>query len=280
MNWLPRFLVKYFSKDADSTDRFAQRWILWKLVEYEDADAVEGFDPETDTVLSSYPLWQADWDNLEHEEETVSGASVHSICTENEVTSPSIKLCSFIADKRTRISNGTADPNFLKWSFSIDNYPYNSSSSRLALKVSYDSKSAVRDFTPALVDGSVELEDEEALDLGADSGSMSVVSWKKKFSISGGGCTSSVGNIKRSVIREGQFKNDNDTLSNGDNDSLEFSRSWRVSYFSFTSDCQPTTIEWDPDLGVVDDVASSAFVLHPSILLIVLSIIMAAINLL
>jgi len=85
-NWVPRHLIRHYSKDENSIELFAARWMLWKIVEYQDVDNVPSFDPRTDTRVSHYPLWMKSWTALVYSKKTVNGAEYHSLCTSLNAT--------------------------------------------------------------------------------------------------------------------------------------------------------------------------------------------------
>jgi hypothetical protein len=250
--WTPRHVINHFSRDEDSAELFSARWLLWKLVEYQNVDSAPEYDPRTDNKVSDYHLWGRSWSTLAYTQTTIDGAEYHALCTELNDTQPrpDVKICINIADRRVLAKR--ADPNAIKFSLEIGNYPYQTANTRLALKVSFNSKNIVRDLAES-GDGEARTEidksAESALEVATeDDGSRGIASWNRDIDVTGTGC-SPTGSITRSVVFEGQVQREIDTLPIGDPD-LFVDRVHRIVYFSFITDCQPETILWDPEFGV------------------------------
>ncbi len=63
---VPRYVLRYFSKDADSAELLMNRWSLWKVFEYVDTDATPGFDPAVDTIVSHYRLFNRQFTQMNY----------------------------------------------------------------------------------------------------------------------------------------------------------------------------------------------------------------------
>jgi hypothetical protein len=269
-NWVPRHVIRHYMRDENSIELFVARWLLWKIVEYQETDNAAGFDPRTDTKVSQYLLWLRNWTPLTYAKRTVEGSEYHSLCTSLNATQPrpDVTICVSIADRRIRVNR--TDPNAVKWSIAISNYPYRGNDTRLALKVNFDSKDIVKDLSES--DGGtgateIDSSNEAALEVAKeDSGARGIASWQTGITVTGNNC-SPTGSITRSVIFEGDVQRDLDTFPVGDTDGLSFSTTHRVVYFSFITDCQPESIDWDPEFGVAVD-QNGVSGLLPSVLLL------------
>jgi len=263
---VPRFVTRYFHKDSDSKELFLNRWALWKIFEYNETDGNPGFDPATEDIASSYHLFNRRFTTMTYHKETdTDGNTLHYVCSDlNPIDQsnpfPDVHLCAHMAEKTTKANRTRIHPNSVKWSVTISNYPYTLTDSRLGVKVSFDAKDRVKDLSET--DASEEDDQNEAaLDLTADSGdsgSRGIASWVTNVTVAGAGC-STVADVVRSVVFEQQVTKDIDTFP-ADPDSVSVDIKVRVSYFSFATDCQPSSITWDPELGVAveDDDTSSA----------------------
>jgi len=162
------------------------------------------------------------------------------------------------------------DPNAIKWSIAISNYPYVGNNTRLALKANFDSKDIVKDLSES--DGGtgateIDSSNEAALEVAKeDTGARGIASWSTGITVTGTGC-SDAGTITRSVVFEGDVSQDRDQLPVGDTDGLSFNTAHRIVYFSFITDCQPASVEWDPEFGVAID-QNGVSGLLPSVLLL------------
>jgi len=259
--WIPRFVLRYFHRNSDKVEALAARWGVWKLIEYQENPLGNpGFEPGVDTILSSYRTWARVYDPMTITNRVnAAGATVWSVCSKNSFGPPTINFCANFVDRQTTSPNSTdtQDPNFVKWSIDIDNYPYNGTQSRLALKVAFESKFAALNLTGA--DAPADPTHFDGITLGGassqtDPNSRALISWVKTVNVTGTGC-SATAPVVRSVIFEGQSSFDLDTLPSGDTDGL-VDLTLRVSYFSFLTDCaDPTQIRWDPDFGVAGDMS-------------------------
>jgi len=276
-NTVPRFVLRYFTKDADSSEFLMNRWSLWKVFEYSETDGEAGFNPEVESFGSSYILFNRNWDRMDYHKETVDGVIVHYVCTDLDSIvqpAPDVRLCAHVAEQETEANRSRIHPNSLKWSVTLANYPYtNITNPRLGLKVSFDSRDVVRDLSETDADLE-DVTDEAALDLNSDQGDAgtprSVASWTTTVAVTGTGCSASA-DVVRTVLLEAQRTNDRDTYPPSNFDSVSADFKLRVSYFSFDTDCTPDSITWDPELGVaLDD--SSAGSLSAGFLLVVMAL--------
>jgi len=271
---VPRFVLRYFNSDEDSKEFFLHRWSLWKVFEYEESGDAEGFDPAYDNITSSHSLFNKKFDAMSYHTEEIEGGTLHYVCTDftNQTTPfPNVRLCAHVTEQETVANASRVSPNSLKWSITISNYPYTVANGRLGLKVSFDSKSIVRDLSET--DAALENEEgEAALDLNSDDGNGSprgIASWVTTVDVSGTGCAAT-SDVVRTVVYDNQVGRDTDNFPNLPETSAELKL--RVSYFSFPTNCvQPDSITWDPELGVSLDDSSSASSLSAIFSLVVLA---------
>jgi len=196
---VPRFVLRYFSKDADSKEHILNRWALWKVFEYNETDGKPGFDPAAEDILSHYRLFNRRFTTMSYHKDTdADGNTLHYVCTRMDpvdkatVAYPDVELCAHVAEKETRANRTRIHPNSLKWSVTISNYPYTAADSRLGLKVSFDSRDVVRDLSQT--DASDEdSQNEAALDLTSDSGDASsrgIAAWVTNVTVTPAGTCS------------------------------------------------------------------------------------------
>jgi hypothetical protein len=280
-NWLPRHTIQFFHKDSDSSDALAVRWHLWKIVEYVDNSTAAGFDPDSDSVVSDFKFFKASWTKLQSSKLTGDdGTDIHQICTSVVGNSPSVTLCLFLAAGSTNFHGIAHDPNAVKWSLTIANYPYVKTDSRLALKFSFASRMKIKDFDSQDDKDFGKGNDEDAVVAGDDGNGSNkgLASYVKSINVTGTNCAAT-GSVKRTIIREGEWSLDIDAdlpdePSTEDDTKISFDKIRRVGYFSFITDCQPTSIEWDPQFGVgqTDDGSSAGIAILPSLLLAVIAL--------
>lgn len=263
-NFMPRFGVRYFTRNGDSTEFIAARVGLRKLVEYVETGADNsGFDPETDTRVQDYYLWNQTWTDLSFQNQVNNGAQLKSVCT--ETVDGVVQICLFAADIINSLTvNGTSftiDPNAISHTFVVKNFPFLQTDTKLALKHHLDSRTRAVD---AVTEDPTQLNaGEDAIDLG-DSGSTfrPVFAWSTSVNVTGTGC-SAVAPVVRSVVFEGEVQKDIDVVAPGTEDELDVTISLkrRIIYHSFITDCaKPEVIFWDPDFGVADTSSVAAFV--------------------
>ena len=274
----PHFSLRHFTRDEDSAERTAARHALRKIVEYEensgDSNGKDGFQPDIDARIQNYTLWDKTWSTIDRSDVSgEGGANVIQLCT--HTTDNVVEICIFLSDIRSSIFvNGTKfglDNNALHHTIKINNFPFQSNTSRLALKVHYEARSRVKDFKDDAANADKVDTNEGAVDLGED-GDRSVIpvaSWAATVDVTGSGC-STTANVVRDVIRETEYTRDVDNFPDISKlDSVSFAMVKRFTYFSFLTDCaQPDTIYWDPDFGVVDNEESSSSMIMAPIFLI------------
>jgi len=278
-NWIPRFVLRYFEKSTDSADLFGSRWVLWKIVEYIESGNEEGFQPGNDTVASSLHLWGTTWNAMYYTHQTqADGSTIYNVCSNLTDPTATVTVCVHLTTQATNTSDGHHfDPNSIKWSVDISNYAFTDSNSLLALKVSFDTVDAVKNFTNTSAAGAGFTGDvnTEGILLDTDSTGQysSFAQWVTSVDVTGTGCDLTA-DVVKSVVRVGQWEGDVDTIpTDPDTDSLSASVQVQVAYYSFITTpatCRPTDILWDPTFGVTSP--NSAVSALPMIFLIALLI--------
>jgi len=278
---IPRFVLRYFMKDSDSKESLLHRWAVWKVFEYDETDGVPGFDPATENITSSYSLFLRRFTQMNYNKYTDSdGAVIHSVCTDlnpidQSTPFPDVTFCAHAAEKEGTANRTHINPNSLKWSISISNYPYQSASGRLGLKVSFDSRNIVKDLSAT--DASDENDESQAaLDMSSDDDNShrfrGIAAWVTTVDVTGTGCAAT-STVVRSVVLDQQISTDDENPPT--DPDIDATIKIRVSYFSFPTNCvQPASIVWDPELGVSTD-DSGAFSLKASFLFVIAMIFVA-----
>jgi hypothetical protein len=265
-DWVPRHLLQYFHKENDTADAMAGRWILWKIVEYRENGTQPGYDPDGDTLVSDYKLWLTDWSSMLTGYSTITntdGTVIHQVCTSLQgpiQPAPTVQLCVQLANAETVYHGIQQDPNAVKWSILISNYPYKANDTLLALKFSLSTRQAVADFNSQQASQFQQNSDENAMVLGQDTnGNMVVGGFVTTVNVTGTGCAPTAP-IVRSIIRTGQWSGDVDIdfPAASDPDNIAFDGVLRIGYFSFLTNCQPQSVLHDPQLGAAVTPASSS----------------------
>jgi len=260
--WAPRQVLTYFTGDTNSADIFNARWVLWKLVEYQNVDNLLEFDPTIDNVVSQFSLFSRSWSPLTLTQSVVDGAQYYTLCTQlnDTLPRPDVKICASVST--SRILSLRADPNAIQFTFHVANYQFQASNSKLALKTSFNSGSLVQDLISSIGGlGGTELNNatESALEIAstaANSATRVLASWSKIIDVTGTGC-SAIGSVVRSPLFVGQVLRELDVLPLLDPDTL-LDPVQKITYFSFLTNCQPTNITWDPEFGVATTSSSQA----------------------
>jgi len=275
-NWVPHYLLRYFFKSSDSTDLVAARWVLWKLVEYTDTDGDLVFTPGVDTLNSDWKLWQHAWTVMSDTQITnPDGTTAHEICTSSVVSSPSVQLCLTIADGSTTVHALHTNPNALKWNITISNYPYTGNSSRLAMKAAFGTRQKATEFDSSDNSTFQTAANERGVILSdVINGAQAIAGYVAEVSVTGAGCAATA-TINSTLIKQGQWTGDIDVNFPSGNDTeaatIQLSLTDQIAYYSFVTNCfNPTSIEWDPEVGVMTPASSGAGVSIPSMIAVVL----------
>jgi len=228
----------------------------------------DGFVPGSgDILLQNYYLWlRLDWSELAYSlDVTPEGINVHSVCTSQPALNPVVTLCARLASKPIFYNGTNLSPNRIKWGLNVtSNFPYTSATSRLALKVSWDTLTVIADFDSSQNQTQQsENPGTAGIVLSDTAGYVGVATYVTQVNENCGGTVSKV-DVFRTVIYQGSTQPENETLPLGDPD-VDIDLSLRVSYFSFLTDCAYPSISWDPEMG-----ASNVFL--PSVLLLAIAL--------
>jgi len=273
---VPFFVVRYLEHNGDSNDLMAARWMIWKIVEFQDVNSDLMFTPGIDTLVSDFKLWGQSWSIMSDTHTTTStGINIHEICTQLNGISPhpDVQFCIIVSDNATTVHGIATDPNSLKWNITISNYAYQGVSSRLALKASFSTRQVVETFTSSNNATYQPQPNEAGFTLStAVNGAQAIAGYVSSVGVVGTGC-SSTAPINSTVIRSGQWSGDVDTTFPSGNDTtveqLGFTYAVQVAYYSFATDCvNPTTINWDPEIGVYTPPSNGAGINIPSFIAI------------
>lgn len=111
--------------NVEMTVRFQQ------MLEYEDSDG-DGQLGTGDEIVSSYDLGKAKWDDLEHaDEQAEDGKKVHTVTAR---TSDGVfAMVTHTTETRTQTEHGELSPNMMKIDLVVDDFPWNRTTTRLAL---------------------------------------------------------------------------------------------------------------------------------------------------
>jgi len=272
-NFFPHYALRHFDRYTDTTELRAARHGLRKLVEYEENTAVNGFDPDVDTIVQNYTLWDKVWSNMTRVDSmnngiNSNGAQLITICTHTE--DGVVELCMYFTDIKAELSvNGSAfmiDNNAIHHTLTIRHFPWMSNTSRLAVKIHLDVREDVKNFTDQ---NSVNSTAEGAYDLGTDADDANkitpVAAWSNTVNVTGPGCAQTADVVKQ-VVRDTEWSKDVDiNFPNGDSDGILLTLTRKITYFSFITDCpKPREIYWDPELGISDQADSTAIIIAPS----------------
>jgi hypothetical protein len=270
VNVLPHITVRHYVASTDVVEARAARHGIRKLIEYvENGAPNSGFDPDNDTMVSNYTLWNKVWSVLDVTTLTVNGASVVKVCSHTAV----VEVCTYFTNIGADLSvNGSAfhvDNNAVHHTLRIMNFPYTQTGTRLAVKVHYESRTIVQDMTSGTSVG------EAGTVLVGNSGDtiQPVAAWATSVTLSGGTSCPATAMVARDIYRDVESVKDIDNAPNLPSETT-ITLKEHFTYFSFLTTCQPAGIYWDPDIGVQDDSTASASSVSYIALLLIASIAM------
>jgi len=262
---IPHLTVRHYTQSGDNVEARAARHGLRKIIEYvEKGAAGSGFSPDQDQIVSIYFLWNNTWTPLSINQRTsATGIQITEICT--STTDGVVTICAYVTPMATTLStNGTSAPldnNAIHHSFRINKFPFKGTGSELALKVHFESKTIIRDMAPDTADNTnvTQL-------VGVDGDTIQpVATWANSVSVIGPGCAATAP-VVRDIYRDIQSVNDIDFAPPLPVETI-FIFNTHFTYFSFlTAPCQPTSIFWDPDIGIYDS-SNPAHSLVPSLMI-------------
>jgi len=268
---VPFYVVRYFQHSTDGNDVMAARWMIWKIIEFQDNNGDHMFTPGEDTIVSEFKLWADSWSIMSDTHTTTpTGINIHEICTALNGPNPlrpDVQFCIVATDNATTVHGIATDPNSLKWNITISNYHYIGTTSRLAVKVSFSTRQLVEEFSSSDNATFQPSSDEVGFTLStAVNSAQAIAGYVTSVGVVGTGCSSSAA-INSTVIRNGQWTGDIDADFPSGNDTtvaqLALTYSTQVAYYSFVTDCvNPTTINWDPEMGVYTPPATSSVAMN------------------
>jgi len=284
-NYVPRFHAKYFEKDSDSIEGFGARWLLLKIVEYNETDGLPGIS-SGDVILGNTYLWgnSSLWSPMIHTKVIIPGTTAyhHEVFSCKTIVAPVNNSC-LRSDGQVCISiefntkayrntttNVETGPTTLKWGISVENYPFFdcTNNSRLALKAVFDTAFGIKDYSPSVDDDVPStVTSQTSLQLTGHKTSSLVASWDNNLEISG--CAVTTAPIIKSVVFENgtSWEGQNENFEDGSvQDSYKIVLKRKVLYFSVEtpSGCKPTKYNWDPYYTM-----NFAGALLPSLLLLI-----------
>ncbi|PRP88133.1 hypothetical protein PROFUN_04224 [Planoprotostelium fungivorum] len=268
-DFTPRTTVTYVNMTHTKGDRTGvdlfNRWRLWKLLEFKKGpNATEtGYTPSTDTRVSHIKLWKLTWSAFSVISNTSNNITSYQVCSNgnlNDNSKFSVQFCGQFTD--TLLPNQALSPDYLKWSLSVTNYPYNSTNSSLALKVSFQTTSTLfSSANPAALRNATRSRPQFSLDLGnsATSAVSTVASWDTSVSLTGGASCPTTAPIAMGTRYQGQATADTDADVNLGDSDVSIDSQMVVAYYSVADGgCQPAGINWDPYTGFEGAAADTA----------------------
>jgi hypothetical protein len=221
-------------------------------------------------------------------------AGIHRICSTLTVNASNftVDLCATVCTKaaqQARTGPGatcgkprrTCKPGGLKWTLRVNNFPWHAGTSGLALKVVFDTRNAIREIfrngtklsnenapdprEPILANPTNEDDNDSVNDMGDSN----TAAWERTVDVSGGTCTNcATAEVVREIFNSGEFTRDVDNIGTtfGGLTTEKLStttRTFRVTYLSMMTTCQPSVVFWDPEF--YNDNANAALGLVPSL---------------
>jgi len=219
---------KYDNSTDDAKNKYSIKYtfVVGSIIEFEPTDITKGFQEGVDAITQEIDL--KDWTDMVAGSETVKGVKVDTFTTRGAKDE--------VFGTKGYISTETLNDmdyssNYIKFDFDIDNFPYKGDAGKtaLALKTKIKGKFKSQQKTNIVTPGgkkeiSVKLEN-EGVDIPNSLAPVGRFSWVK---------TATADNVTVAVITSTK-----DDKKDGN----------REYYFTFDS-FQPTTVEWDPEIGV------------------------------
>jgi hypothetical protein len=247
----PHFTIRHFQHSTDVVETRAARHGLRKIVEYTPS-GTPGFSPDVDTIVSNYYLWNNTWTPLTLSTSVVNGANVYSLST--GTTDGVVKINVYLTDRASAVQTNVTgvhlnlDNNAIHHTLTIRNFPFKGVGTNLALKVGFESKTIIRDFSSG--DPT-----ENATNLiGTDGDTIQpIAAWANSVTVTGTNCASPAAVVK-DIYRDVESVHDVDVSLPKLNVETSIALNAHITYFAFvTPNCQPQGIFWDPDLGIQDN---------------------------
>jgi len=247
---IPHWTVLHFQNSGDAVESRAARHALRKILEFTDLPPLGFFSPDIDTIVSEYPLWNASWTPLSISTQVLNGANVWTL--ETNTVDGVVTLAIYLTDTAVTMTNGTTtinlDNNAIHHTFKISKYPYKGTGTELALKVHFESRTAIQDFAS----GTPNQNSTQLVGITGDT-IQPIAVWDNTVTLSGGNNCPATAPILRDIYRSVESPNDIDRGLPSLPIETVITLQEHITYFSFNTYCQPTTIFWDPDIGILDD---------------------------
>jgi len=255
----PAHILRYFARSTDNADLFAMRWMIWKIVEFTDIDGDLTFTPGTDTIVSQYPLWLRSWSVMSNSKTVLpNNSTIYEICTHLNGTAsprPDVEICLIIAENATIFRGIRLDPNSIKWNITISNYPYAGTTSRLAIKASFDTRQVAAEFDAVANTTYKPAPNERGYTCSGNFGGAQALSGYVSTGVfvEGANCTSSC-KVNSTTLHAGEWSADVDTTFPHASDiivvKLNLTAHEQIVYHSFQTNCyNPSVVGWDPEVG-------------------------------
>jgi len=266
---VPRFMLKFSSKGASESEsskvKFATRLGLFRLVEYNDTIAPLDSNRFLSLVLHPRTSWsdlRSGVENLQNSE----GATVKSVRTSlvynNDIAyqNLNVTLKTYFTDKPTTSNRTVLNPDSIKYSVYINNWPYSLNNGRLALVHAVwvkDTKLQLNDTTKR----SITL-----------SGGLGRFDWDTAITINGG--QDATVELDQTIYKTDKLSGPTST-----NEGEDTGDSPRFVNFLFPGGAQD--IVWDPEFGINSDpveqlqLSNSSSIASSSFLALILSTLVA-----
>jgi len=275
----PRFRVSFFNKSTDGVAGLAYRVGAFSIVEYID-DGTHDFRGKPRSVIQRIDFQNivaSAWSTMTLATSVIGGYNVYTVTSTLTSTTPKSSTRTFTLEFSASISeqtvqqtlNTTLSPNALKFNFVINNWPWYSNSSKLGLVIGCMSAELFSDgLNPYPLTNSVE----GMITMGGDPNMG--FAWATEVAVNFPSIPSASVPIVQSPLWS-----DVDFVNYTDSD-LVAGEEHHGFFFTFNTNAQPNSINWDPTASLPDNSqgssSSGAFV-TPRFVLIAIAIVMAVI---
>jgi len=245
----PRWRARFFKLQTDEISAFTYRVGFFRIVEFNMTDLTNGL-PRASVVQSLSLLAQdSSWTNIAEYSQQVNGVPYvffNTSLTKNGVT---VTLSHYLPSNLVVLDkNSTLVPNALKMNIQIDNWAFQSPTSRLALVFGF----CARDFRASGINGNpISSTDEGSVGIGSDP--QDAFMWARRiWTRVGGGALNTERIIITRLFSETLFldwavASQNETVYGGDR---EFGETQDVALLVLNTTDQPTHVIWDPYIGM------------------------------
>ena len=131
-----------YRKQAGSEQTNVQMTVnFMEMLEYEDVDGNGQLGPGDD-IVSTYDLEMAQWEALDHVDETTDeGKKVHAITARTK--DGVFAMVSRTTGTQTQTQSGELSPNMMKIDLIVDDFPWTRANTRLALRATVDNEGTI-----------------------------------------------------------------------------------------------------------------------------------------